>query len=667
MILSHKLIKIIFLGLFVLITFNGISSTVRADDSIQDTPHYREPSSPGYSLGPWVTVSGFKLQPKSEYFTKVNQSVTIKTTLNKNWLSSSFDWAKFQGASYKWYELDPGGQWHEITTRSHGVLGTGFWSTDKSHNSPEYTFKSNRTGVYYFQVFAQVLPAMAYFNPPLYSTVAKVTVQKNNVATQRITSVFTDASYMLVNKDFQNQTMFAHAKVFPDNATDTDNIIWSTNTPDLISIDPHSGEIHVNKNQKIGNASVTASIGHIDSKTTGVSVLKMLTIKNDITSFNSHDTAYFYLNGPFENNNEDKIIWHRIINNKDTIFLEENGSSLTINDLNPTYNNAQIYAEVQSVDPSKKSSQHTVKSNKITINVDSTSPSFETQHQIIDKPFVDDSSNSSNPSNSSNDEADDVIVGDKLTHIITISNTSESNKNLVTNGSLIFKFCPNELINTNDITIQGKPVDPKNIQIKNNMISINNIDTNLSEKTEISISSTVNNIDSKRFTYEPEFTSHLTDNTIFPVNIEPTYATFTTDSIDIVEAPHIKFGKLIVAQKALRNRVSPKDNDNVLIVDDNRRHKSPVSLWLHFSDGFKNEKLEPIKNLNLHYFDDDQQELGKYNKVVNIETSPLGQPLHSITWPIDEGLKLSIDNTNIPDGTYKASILWEIRDVPSNT
>lgn len=665
-VISSKFIKIalIVISFVTIFGFVSIAHADNTDTAVTAPAPFRTPTGPGYSLGSWVTVSGFKLQPKDHYYARTGDSVTIKTDVNKNDASSVFGGNLFSGVNYKWYKFD-GGKWREI--KKSGFL------LNHSINNRNYSFKSTTPGTFYFQAFAQVVPILPYFNPPLYSNMTSITFSKDSEVTNSF-SIKPQSNYLLVNKDFLKKGYYLDVITDPVTANDIHDIQWSfpddiagvttdKTSNELISI--IDNQIFVNKNAssilahkhlssevvKIKGSLINGLGKQIDAYTS-VTVGNMLTIKDDQKNFTAGDSSIITLNGDFDD--KDEIHWHRVKGAENREFPNSK-NTLPLKSLSREDNDTRYYVEIISENPIDKNNPFKVKSNEIHIGVDSINIQNDYDHTISST--YADNTHISNTFNIENAE-----VTDRLTHTITIINHNDVNiRPQFRENELIYPLSPNEeIVNIDSVKINNDNIKPENIRIDENTVHIKHIPIE-NFPTKVTIDTIVTKIEKNSFEYAPLFTVYTSDQESYIDPIEPINSiSFVNDGI--VPIPHnIEFGQIIKRVSSLENRILPDSDNNIVDFNDNRRNKTPAKLELSFSDKFHyGSSNSPITtdSLELRYFDSNQNELGIPSKNLVVEQTKQGESIQPISWQNNEGLKIFVRNTNLDDGIYKSKIVW---------
>lgn len=297
----HKNIKriIMFIMPIFMIGLSAVAMEhqTQADEEITVTPKYTPTKDPTKFIGIWLT-SGYSLQPKENYYTTVNNSVTIKTNTGRSvWtlLTGIFD-----SSSYQWWQSTDGKTWTKIS-KSNGGQKKNLVVTPKD------------TGTVWYQLDTQYA-FLGINKKNFYSKVGAIHALPEPVnATELKVSV--DDDYLYNTSDELSNTTYAHATPTPNNATGT--ITWSVDDQTLATID-EDGFITANNKSKSGTVNVIATMTNPDgSKITSSTPVKIGGGLDDRT-VKSGETATFALNGNTggnddddENNGSVTIDWYR--------------------------------------------------------------------------------------------------------------------------------------------------------------------------------------------------------------------------------------------------------------------------------------------------------------------------------------------------------------------
>jgi hypothetical protein len=236
------LLILVSLGLVstVAILENGFITTVQA----QSVPYFVEPTPDPKTAAGIIMTTGHTLQPNSDNNIKLGKSVTLTTDAKRGFLAALKNPAQF--AHYQWYKLEAGDPYWTPVDAKDGGNNQNLTVTPKSVGTTYYQQK-----VQWYLIFASKYDTMSY------SKVATVTCQPRSIPATSVT-VTTDKSYLYNNlNDTENRpiadTAYAHLQTEPQNAT-REKITWSIDRPDLASIDPDTGLISANTNNKSGSS-----------------------------------------------------------------------------------------------------------------------------------------------------------------------------------------------------------------------------------------------------------------------------------------------------------------------------------------------------------------------------------------------------------------------------
>lgn len=636
--------------------------------TITPPPYYSEPTPPPTQLGSWYYVSGYILQPQPSYVVSVKDSVTIKTKVGKNTLSS---WVPpflgqkpNNGAFYKWYALFPG----EST----------FKEIDNDPNSPELTFKSsnNQPQTIYFQAAAQVVPRWLANNPPLYSNVTKVEFVKDNPEPLLFLDIWTSSNYLIADNNFKDNLYFAEAIPKPSNPTDVKEITWSIpNVSDrqLFTIDKSTGEMRVNvssmKNKQTQDVTIRATAIRKDGtvlayKEKTLTIGNFVTIENKQNNYKNGDSVTFVIHG----SHNDKMEYYLKkpnqntqvrINSQDIVVVNKDTIEYTVNHISSDYNGDNyIMIKQPKVDKVKAK---TIQSNPINLSIDeiNNKPRFQFTHTIEDKSYP--------PSNINDSTIQDAICGDTISHSITIEDLPKDRTSSANNGTLYYPISPNETISTTEpVLLNDNKANNLTVHVlDDNVIKISNIPTSNKETIKFFTKITNSDFDESEFTYTPYYNI---DNKPVQGHFDATNISFSDNKLSMFPRA-INFGIIQKIPGRWNLRDIGQDSDAIIDFIDTRRFKNSISIDLNYSyPFFTDDKASiPVGNkIQLGYFDAKNHEIINPDKIQRILTSQENTIPEPVTWASNEGLRLLINNPSLPNGAYKTTLEWTIVDSRNN-
>jgi len=198
---------------------------------------------PSKFLNIWNS-NGYDLQPDPVYNIQVNDATkTIYTDAARSvW---SVIGGVFDAPHYRWYKSDDGKTWTEVPE----------WQNGHRKNMP---INATEEGTTWYQLDTQYWNYLTGWltKTHIYSNVTQVNALTESIDADSV-NVSTDSDYIYNISDELMNVTYAHATVNPTNATGT--IKWSTDNPDLITIDKNTGKITANSKGSVGKASVIAT------------------------------------------------------------------------------------------------------------------------------------------------------------------------------------------------------------------------------------------------------------------------------------------------------------------------------------------------------------------------------------------------------------------------
>ncbi|WP_334330246.1 hypothetical protein [Companilactobacillus sp. HBUAS59699] len=198
---------------------------------------------PSKFLNIWNT-NGYDLQPDPVYNVQVGDENKMMYTdaARSVWtvLGGVFD-----APHYRWYKSDDGRTWSEVPE----------WQNGHRKNMP---IDTSTEGTTWYQQDTQYWNYLTgwFAKTHIYSNISQVNVLKNNIDADSV-NVTTDSEYLYNISDELMNVTYAHATVNPTNATG--KITWSTNRPDLVTIDSNTGKITANSKGVNGRAAIIAT------------------------------------------------------------------------------------------------------------------------------------------------------------------------------------------------------------------------------------------------------------------------------------------------------------------------------------------------------------------------------------------------------------------------
>ena len=108
-------------------------------------------------------------------------------------------------------------------------------------------------------------------------------------------------------------------------------------------------------------------------------------------------------------------------------------------------------------------------------------------------------------------------------------------------------------------------------------------------------------------------------------------------------------------------QIIKRDVDEIVKVDDQRRVKNPMKVYLNQNAALNNQDGNAL-SASLRYYHDCDNYSSIYNNPTLIYTTTEGQMLDLISWESNLGLLLSIDDLNLIPGRYQTTLNWSFED-----
>lgn len=645
--------------LFFHIVILGFSTTeihIAKSDTIlkaSQSAGFPYPETPKYS---WFEFLHFYFDPqlKSDYYVPLGQSLSLNVQGKHPFFYP------FPSIEYSWGMSEDGFHWKKI---------------NQSKNTSSLKVDTNKVGDFKYQVksdFFYISKSIGSIN----SKVATVHVVPNPIPTLSLT-ISTDSNYLLNhNSDFLPTTTKAFGMQTPKNATG--KIKWSTDDPKLATIDSN-GKITANKNNKPGTVKITGTIDDADNSSERISRKdKQNQPKSASTNIkigggldektvNVNQTATFNLElGQFLKDNITNgnftVDWFYRDNSTNTVKSIPSSKNQTFIQIsNPDLKNnqnkyfAKININKKIITIKDKKIEKTFKTNEATLTVLlSKEPKVDISTKILNQTYQD--------QQDTDQQLTNIATGDKITYQIALNNISVAD---FPNSNLDLPLLPNTNINyikLDDIQVPSEDYSIGQIDgtlhlkinsipsTKERKIEISTITPNISRKT--SFDSTIN------------FSGKTTKDESYSNRSQQLHFDYTTNKIGL-KFKNIFFEQIQISNNSLFSplKYRLKQNnapENIVDVDDQRRNKRPVSIFLNQSEPLQTNDKK-ILNSDLRFYQKENYQ-NILNTQVLVTKSQKDQPLKSIKWDKEEGLLLYLKERTPKQGNYSATLNWIIKD-----
>lgn len=639
-----KIIKIFLLLLIPLIllalTTNSTEQTIKADrEEVVVIPKNKPNDPPKKFLGIWMT-NGYGLQPAKDSYTSVGIPITIRAKAGRSMWSVLF--GAWDSPHFRWSKSTDGKNWTDVS------------SNDNGHNR-NFTITPNEVGTTWYQLDTQYY-ATSLLKTHIYSEVAAVHTLADPIVAEKL-NVTVDDDYLYNTSDNFSNTTYAHAVPVPEYATgEVTN--WTVDKPELATID-EDGEITANSNGLSGWVEATATwkntYGGEIYGSTSVEVGNGI----DDQTVKSGQTATFSLRGNTGGSGEDEdsgtltIEWFK--NGKSVASGKEMSEYTT-----PKTTMADDGAMYHAVLTFKKgifgSAKKTTNKARLTV-LPLDDPDIQLTNKIVNNSFVHE--------NNTDNHLINVVNGDSVTYSDNLFN--QSTEGPLNNAYYVIPLYKQTQVNsvTVDGTILAKDdytIGP-NSDTGNDDLIIKLGDIAPQSSKNISVDTTVKNITGPT---NLKFTPYIygdnkAETSVYRKNGTPEIIDYISDLI-YPNVQNIDFGSITPYSKnKLLYRPKKINNpNNIINIDDQRRDKDSVSVYVAQYNDFINENGDTLP-ANLRYYEDGNYK-PIYNNKIKIHESDTGSNLSSIAWNKEDGLLLHIDDNLMTTGKYTTTLTWSFEN-----
>ncbi|WP_334342293.1 hypothetical protein [Companilactobacillus sp. HBUAS56275] len=632
----------------LVINIRNDSITVRADD--QTVKPYATPTSdPIVFLGIWFS-NGYSLQPETDYYTQVGQSIVVHTSASRS------IWTVLTGPAdsphYRWFKsTDYGENWSSVS-EADGGHRMNFPITPKSSGTTWYQLDT--------QYYTLLTP---YLKTHIYSRVTAVHVKDSVNATSLKVSADNNYIYNESDSDLSQNYTFIHAYPTPSDATG--KITYSVDKPELASFaqDVENGGTTnklVAKSGAVGTVRVTAKMQNPDGSTTvGYTDVRVGGGLDDQT-VDVGQPATFSMHGSIDGTNSNtsgsiQIKWYKYDKdgNKTTVatsnssnykdFVDYTVPKTTMDD-NGTQYQAQITVSLLGFIQTDS-----LTTNKATLTVKN-NPDVSISSKIVNNTY-DDGSNTS-------DTLNKVTNNDNISYEFNLKNNNEYS--ILANGSYVVPIHKGTTVN--NVELDGKKLSSDDYTVydksddKESYIIINGIDFDeRAQSHTIKVDTTVSGItDAEKFESVPYYYGNDYGGSIYQRNADKQTINYVNDKFN-AEVNDINFGTIEYSE---RNKVYHRQDDdnlpnNTVNISDQRRDKKAMKVLVSQS--------APLGNgMTLRYYQN-----GSYTNLSDsdILIKKFDQDnISSIGWNRDDGILLYIGDTIPTAGDYKTELRWTFED-----
>jgi hypothetical protein len=617
-------------------------------------PIQKAPPSPGpWHVPGWYFRSGYLIQP-GDHRTYVGRTQLLAPEVGENRISGSETW--------NWYYSIDGINWQNISNITNDDKTAKY---SLSNGGQYLRISSKKAQTIYFQQTCQVYPETLKWhgrdmlNPLLYSDVSKVQFSDsphNTLNNKLSVSITNMDEFLYLDDDFSDLDYYPTASITPDNSDDFE-LRWTSSDSSIAQVNPDTGKVTINKNHKSGSFDLKVEVldpGNLKtmgSATKTINVGYLLTIGTD--EIKENEPLQFFIHGPLAN----QIFvteWHQIKDGKDNIITPSLDliSTILTKPVSKDDDNSYIYAKI--TDP-RDPEFNSFTSNKIQIR-------FSNDKSQV---HIDNFISSSYPQSIEDSTSLSLVApGDKLTHILSITDNS---KNVSNPAELKIPISENEKLDAITIKVNGNTIKDNSLSTdqKDRTITIKNIRPPLNKLFTIEVTTLIDSVNSEStFEYNPTYKLKTNTGTSYYPQINSTIATFLPNTINlhVNEQNHISYGTINLVPNKIIGRINPSEKEDIVSVSDTRRSKTPVHIQLTFSRFLDSNNPKYSPPMNFKYFDKNGTELHINENKFDFPCTKQNDPLESIKWKMSEGLKLFIKKPNILPGHYKSNLTWTISE-----
>ncbi|MQS96950.1 hypothetical protein [Companilactobacillus halodurans] len=513
-------------------------------------------------------------------------------------------------------------------------------------------------GTKYYQQKTAWYMFISALSPTVWSQVAAVHTLDSDVDVDDLT-VTTDDDYIYnQTSDITTTSTYARAHVKPENFTGT--IKWSIDKPELATIDEETGLITANNRSQSGEVTVTATAVNSSNSAPKEAEAKLMVGGGlEDQTVNVGEKATFALMGNIGEFEEQEdlnysIRWFKedpITHEQSEIEIGKNSVAHTTDATTLDDDGAEYFAHIEAKTNGKTYEYDT---NKAKLHVLSTEgPTIELDETIKNNTY----------DNNSDTEKTiyDVISQDKVVYNSTITNTS--------NGARLkdatYTVPLRSDTKVNKVLIDGEETNDYSVTSGSGEddLKIKNLAFGINQSHEIEIQTTVSDVNSRESFRSNAHIEGTDDNgNTVKKSGDTRTLNLITNKLEY-QVNDIDYGtiKPIGNEKVIYRQDETNWPNNIMNVDDMRRSKSGVQLYLSQAADFTDDSGNVLQG-HLKYYDDDG-EADLLNNSILVSNSTSGQGMNSLSWRADKGVLLEMDNRMMnASGNYHTKLNWTFVD-----
>lgn len=651
-ILQKKYIFILFI-LFCTFFISGATYSTTPDTDPESTftpkPYFDPINAAPIKAGVQIS-GGFKYQPALNTHLSYGNQITLHVQSVRSLLSIIMNPA--ESLTYTWVKYD-GATWKKIPDVHGPDLIINANDSDKlqdihSPGTNWYQVKAHYHTRVIPENFNSKIAAVHFLKTPIKATDLSITV---------------DSNYLYNKKsDFDNSSLTPTATLTPSAATGT--IKWEISDPTLATINPNTGEITANSNQKDGSFFIKATVTNNDGSQISKTLLMNVGGGLFDQKVRAGEDATFNIQGFNASNRSDSdllVTWYKvdhILKKTTQVSQGFNQFSYTIKNTSEKDNDDHYFAEIVMF-PNDKIKRKKITTSTGLLTVLPSIDSLITLTNTISNTSITDKTDNDNSS------LNDITNNDPIKYKMTLKN--DDNQDLDSTTLHLYTYLNTKI---SQITINDKKIPETHWKIVpseknlNQLVQINVGALPANSKLNVVIDTITPKItEQRKFASTPYFVAADPQDNHWQAIGSELILNYITDKLaihvnDIVFDPIVNFQGAMIKH---RTDASNAPND-IVYIDDQRKKKHPLKIMLQQDGHLTNEnKLVLDASLMLHKPDSAPVPITSPQEVTN---SVQDEPLKSVAWKRDEGLLLHVKGGYMPAGQYHTTLTWCIKDAP---
>ncbi len=595
-------------------------------------------------LGIWLN-RGYTVQPPATTYTVVGHSIHLNTHSGRSTLGIAT--SPFAAPRYQWYKsTDKGRSWTEISRNEGG-------------NEEDLRVTSNEPGSIYYQqrVNWRQAGGLGFSIAEIWSQVAGIHYSAKDKNAEKIeVSVQDDYLYNNPSEIALNSTV-ATAKVNPEDYTE--DLVWSVDNHQLAYINPETGELNANSRGASGIVRVTGTIKNVDGTSVSDSVDVQIGGGLEDKKVKSGESAMFAMQGHIgqlgDKDNDFTVRWYRQpagTQKRELVASNTKELSYVIEEARVRLDNDLYWAEI-SMRFSRDVYEYVT--NKARLNVlPADKPDITLNNTVQNETFN---------HNNTDDLIDDIANGDIVSYRDEITISPDSGP--LRKGTYVLPIYGDTEIDS--VKINDEEIDPSRYQVINYfggtspILQIDQIRRESGETFVIEVRTRVDGVYmNEQMVAHPYIYSGEEDNA-YRFRGKDKVMNYVTNVLQ-KDVRDISYGAVnaYTTDKIISRTDDTNQPNDVVTVDDQRRTKEPIKVFLTQEGEFTNDDGGSLPGC-LRLYDQ-----GKFveivGKKVKVTESQKDQPLNSIGWDKENGLLLHIHDAAVAPGQYSTTLNWSFEN-----